>query len=177
MEELIAKRYINALKQATDAASLEAVSSVFDALASAFEDAKFNQIMESSDIDAAKKEALLLAAVKAAGSEQVNNLIRLLVENGRIGIIPVMASVLKKEIASMKKSYAGVVYSNSDIDAKALEGLAAGLGKRVDATIALDFVKSDFDGIKVEVADLGVEINFSKSRLNKQLVEFISKAI
>jgi F-type H+-transporting ATPase subunit delta len=177
MEELIAKRYINALKQATDAASLEAISTVFEALASAFKDAKFNQIMGSSDIDAGQKEALLLDAVKAAGSEQVNNLVKLLVENGRIAIIPALAAELNKEIARMNKSYTGVVYSNSDIDAATLEGLAQGLGKRVDATVALDFVKSDFDGIKVEVADLGIEIDFSKSRMNKQLIEFISKAI
>ena len=177
MEELIAKRYINALKQTMDAASMEAVAAVFEGLATSFEDAKFNQIMNSSDVSAQDREALLLDAVKAAGSEQVNNLVKLLVEKGRVNVIPAMATELKKEIARTNKSYAGVVYSDSDIDANTMEGLAAGLGKRVDAQIALDFVKTDFDGIKLEVADLGIEINFSKSRLNKQLVEFISKAI
>jgi F-type H+-transporting ATPase subunit delta len=177
MKELIAKRYINALKQTVDASSLEAVSDVFETAAACFKDAKFNQIMNSSDVSADQKEALLLDVVKAAGSEQVNNLVKLLIENGRIAIIPALATELKKEIARMKKSYSGIVYSNSDIDKNTIEGLAAGLGKRVDAQIALDFVKTEFDGIRVEVADLGVEINFSKSRINKQLVEFISKAI
>ena len=177
MEALIAKRYITALKQTMNEASLEASSTLFDALALCFEDAKFVQIMRSSDIGSDQKEALLLEAVKAAGSEQVNNLVKLLVENGRVFIIPAIASELKKEIARMTKKYTGVVYSNSDIDATTIEGLASGLGKRVDATIALDFVKSDFDGIKVEVADLGVEINFSKSRMNSQLVDYILKAI
>jgi F-type H+-transporting ATPase subunit delta len=177
MEELIAKRYIDALKQTMDAGSMEAVASVFDGLAASFEDAKFDQIMNSSDVSAQDREALLLDAVKAANSEQVNNLVKLLVEKGRVNVIPAMATELKKEIARTNKSYTGVVYSDSDIDANTMEGLAAGLGKRVDAQIALDFVKTDFDGIKVEVADLGIEINFSKSRLNKQLVEFISKAI
>lgn len=177
MEALIAKRYINALKETMDAASLEATGGLFDALASAFKDAKFEQIMRSSDIDADQKEGLLLDVVKAAGSEQVNNLVRLLVENGRVTIIPALAEELRKEIARMNKRYSGVVYSNSEMDASALEGLATGLGKRVDATISLDFVKSDFDGIKVEVSDLGIEIDFSKSRANKQLIEHISKAI
>lgn len=177
MEELIAKRYINALKQVVDPASLEAVSAVFNGLASSFCDAKFNQIMNSSDVSTEQKEALLLDAVKAAGSEQVNNLVKLLVEKGRINIIPALAKELDKEIARMNKRFTGVVYSDTEIDGPTLEGLAAGLGRRVDAQIALDFVKTDFDGIKVEVADLGVEINFSKSRLNKQLTEYISKAI
>jgi F-type H+-transporting ATPase subunit delta len=177
MEELIAKRYINALKQTMDATSIEAAAAVFNGLAASFEDAKFNQIMKSSEVSAQDREALLLDAVKAAGSEQVNNLVKLLVEKGRVNVIPAMAAELKKEIARTNKSFAGVVYSDTDIDANTMEGLAAGLGKRVDAQIALDFVKTDFDGIKVDVADLGIEINFSKSRLNKQLDEFISKAI
>jgi F-type H+-transporting ATPase subunit delta len=177
MEELIAKRYVNALKQTCDEASLEAVSALFDGLAVSFKYAKFNQIMESSDVSSDQKEALLLDAVKPAGSEQVNNLVKLLVEKGRIAVIPAMAVALRKEIARMKNSYTGVVYSNNDIDAATIDGLAAGLGKRVDANIVLNFVKTDFDGIKVEVADLGVEINFSKSRMNTQLVEHILKAI
>jgi F-type H+-transporting ATPase subunit delta len=146
-------------------------------LAASFEDAKFNQIMESSDVSSDQKEALLLDAVKAAGSEQVNNLVKLLVEKRRIAVIPAMAVALKQEIARMKNSYTGVVYSNNDIDASTMDGIAAGLGKRVDANIVLNFVKTDFDGIKVEVADLGVEINFSKSRMNTQLVDYILKAI
>ena len=177
MEELIAKRYINALRQTMDEASLEASSTLFDVLALSFKDAKFTQIMKSSDVSSDQKEALLLDAVKGAGSEQVNNLVKLLVENGRIFIIPAMAAELKKEIARMTKKYNGVVYSNSDIDAATLEGLASGLGKRVEASIVLDFIKTDYDGIKVEVADLGVEINFSKSRMNSQLVDYILKAI
>jgi F-type H+-transporting ATPase subunit delta len=177
MEALIAKRYINALKKSTDEASLEAICDLFSSVAESFKDAKFNQIINSSDIAAEQKEALLLDAVKPAGSEQVNNLVKLLVENGRITIIPTLAKELKKELAAMKKSYTGTVSSNTALDAGALEGLASGLGKRLDATIELAFAQTDFDGIKVEVADLGIEINFSKSRLNKQLVEHISKAI
>ncbi len=177
MEELIAKRYVNALKQTCDEASLEAIGILFEAVAASFEDAKFNQIMFSSEVSAEQKEALLLDAVKAAGSEQVNNLVKLLVEKGRIGIIPAMAQVLKQEIARMKNSFSGVIYSKNDIDAATVEGLATGLGKRVGANIVLELVKNDFDGIKVEVADLGVEINFSKSRMNTQLVEHILKAI
>jgi len=177
MEELIAKRYISALKQTMDAASLEGVSTVFSVLAESFSNAKFVQIMMSSDVSDSDKEAFLLGAVKAAGSEQLNNLVKLLVEKGRVGIIPAMATELRKEIARSKKSFSGVIYSNSDIDAATISGLASGLGKRVDAEIALAFVKNDFDGVKVEVADLGVEINFSKSRMNTQLVEHILKAI
>jgi F-type H+-transporting ATPase subunit delta len=133
--------------------------------------------MSSPTTTASEKEALLLEGVKSAESTQVENLIKLLVENGRINIIPAMANELQKEIARSSKSYQGTVYSNSDIDDAVMAGLSENLGKKVDASITLDFVKSDLDGIKVEVEDLGIEVNFSKSRLNMQIIDHILKAI
>ncbi|MEA3372579.1 MAG: F0F1 ATP synthase subunit delta [Campylobacterota bacterium] len=177
MEELIAKRYVKALQHSSSEADLENFSLLFSTLAAEFSNPKFDQIINSSDVSAAQKETLLLESVKSAQSDTINNFVKLLVENGRINIIPAVAKVLDKEIAKAKKSYSGVVYSNSDIDAGTITGLSAGLGKKVDASITLEFVKSDFDGIKVEVEDLGIEVNFSKSRINMQLIEHILKAI
>jgi F-type H+-transporting ATPase subunit delta len=84
---------------------------------------------------------------------------------------------MRKDVAATSKNYSGVIYSDSDIDAKVLDDLSAGLGKKFDSKISLEFVKNDFNGIKVDVADLGVEINFSKSRINSQMIEHIIKAI
>jgi len=177
MKELIAKRYVKALGEATGSESLVNVAEVFNAVAASFSDKKFLQIMENPDVSKTDKESILLDAVKSAESGKLNNFIKLLVENGRIDIIPAMAEEMRKEIARSSKNYSGVVYSNEAIDAKTLQDLSEGLGKKVDATVVLDFVKSDIDGLKVEVSDLDMEINFSKSRVNAQLVEHILKAI
>jgi len=178
MEELIAKRYVKALASTVDAAALEKIATTFGSLACAYQDEpKFQQILVATDVSNADKAALLLDAVASAKSEPVNNMMKLLVQNGRVAVIPAIAKELKKAIARQNKSYTGAVYSNSGIDAKTLEGLSAGLGKKVDASIALEFVQTDFNGIKLEVEDLGIEINFSKSRMDMQLVEHILKAI
>ena len=60
---------------------------------------------------------------------------------------------------------------------KVLKELGDGLGKKFDSKITLSYIKSNFDGIRVDVEDLGIEISFSKSRINKQIVEHILKAI
>ena len=177
MQELIAKRYVKALIEAVGADSLENVATIFNALSSSFSEPKFVQIMSSTDIASTDKEAILLAAVEKAGSNELNNFMKLLVEQKRINIIPTIAQELTKAIARATKQYSGVVYSDSDIDASSLTGLSEGLSKKVDATVTLKSVKTDFDGIKVEVEDLGLEVNFSKTRLNTQLVEHILKAI
>ncbi len=177
IEEMIAKRYIAALRQATVAEAFEAMSTLFEGLAAEFQNDKFYQIVMSPNVSKEQKRDLLLAAVKGAKSKEVENLLSLLVENGRIGIIPAMAVEMRKALARQKNSFTGQVYSDSQMDAQTLAGLSEGLSKKVGSTIALDFVKSDFDGVKVEVEDLGIEINFSKNRLNTQLIDHILKAI
>lgn len=177
MQELIAKRYVKSLGEATGAESLVNIAEIFNAITASFSDSKFIAIMENPEVANADKESILLEAVKSANSDKLNNFIKLLVENGRISIIPAMAEEMRKEIARGSKNYSGVVYSNEDVDAKTLTDLSSGLGKKVDATVELTFVKSDYDGLKVEVADLDMEINFSKTRVNAQLVEHILKAI
>ncbi len=177
MEELIAKRYLKAIKQSSDAKIMQDIALIFSVLAESFKDEKFYQIINNPDVSKTQKSDILLSSVKSADSKDVNNLIKLLVENNRISIIPAIAEIMRKDIANTSKSYSGVVYSNSDIDAKVIDGLGSGLGKRFNSNITLKFIKSDFNGIKVDVEDLGIEISFSKSRINSQIIEHIAKAI
>mgnify|MGYP002711986558 CR=1 FL=1 len=177
MEELIAKRYIKAIKQDSDIEKMKSIASIFSVLAEAFEDKKFNQIINNPDISKKEKSDILLSAVKSAESKEVENLIRLLAEHNRISIIPSIAEVMRKDIAKTSKTYSGIVYSDSELDAKTIEELGEGLGKRFDSNISLKLVKDNFNGIKVDVEDLGVEISFSKSRINSQIIEHIAKAI
>ncbi|MDO9266075.1 MAG: F0F1 ATP synthase subunit delta [Sulfurimonas sp.] len=177
MEELIAKRYLKAIKQRSNAESMQNIALIFSVLAEAFNNEKFNQIINNPDVSKNQKSEILLAAVKSAGYKDVENLIKLLAEHNRINIIPAIAEVMRKDIAKTTKIYNGIVYSDSDINSKVIEDLGNGLGSRFDSKISLKFVKDNFNGIKVDVEDLGVEISFSKSRINNQMIEHIIKAI
>jgi F-type H+-transporting ATPase subunit delta len=177
MEELIAKRYIKALKASSNLESMESISDIFSGLADAFKDDKFVSIIQNPNVNMQAKSKILLDAVKNANSDKINNFIKLLAENKRIDIIPAIAKELKKDVAKSTKTYNGVVYSDSDIDAKLIEGLSAGLGKKFNSKISLKSVKNDFSGIKVDVEGLGIEINFSKDRIDSQIIEHIIKAI
>ncbi len=177
MEELIAKRYIKALKIGSDVESMTNVTSVFSALSDSFKDDDFVKVIDSPNVKQDEKLSILLDAVKSAESNQIDNLIKLLVENKRINIIPAMAVELKKDLAVSTKTYYGIISSDSDIDPKLVEELSSGLGKRFDSKITLTSIKSDFNGIKVDVEGLGVEINFSKDRIDSQFIDHIIKAI
>ena len=177
MEKLIAKRYIKALKESFDTELMGNVNSVFFALAESFKNEKFIQIIDNPNVSNKDKSDILLKAVESAKSEKINNLIKLLVENKRITTIPAIAEALRKDVALSTKTYKGIIYSNRDVDAKVIQELSGSLSKKFDSKISLVFIKNNFDGIKVDVEDLGLEINFSKTRINNQLIEHIIKAI
>ena len=177
MEELIAKRYIKAIKSSSDIATLSNMSEIFSVIAESFKNDKFTQIINNPNVSQNQKSDILLDAVKSANSNEVDNLIKLLSEHNRLNIIPAIAEVMRKDLADTSKTYAGVVYSDSDIDAKVIQDLSDGLGRKFGSNISLTFVKDDFNGIKVDVEDLGIEINFSKTRINNQIIEHIVKAI
>ncbi len=177
MEELIAKRYIKALKSSSDLESMKEMTTIFSALAESFKNDKFLNIIDNPNVNVKDKSTILLDAVKKANSTKINNLIKLLVENKRINIIPAIAKELQKDVANSTKIYEGVVYSDTDIDMKLIEDLSAGLSKKFDSKISLHAVKNDFNGIKVDVEGLGIEINFSKDRIDSQIIEHIIKAI
>ena len=177
MEELIAKRYVKALLSDSDIAFVQNVTVLFESLAESFTNEKFLNIIGNTEISAEKKADLLLEAVKPAESERVNNFVKLLVENKRINIIPAIAEELRKYVANATKTYDGTVYSDTEIQANVLNDLSNGLSKKYDSKIVLAFEKTDFNGIKVEVNDLGIEVNFSKDRINSQIIEHIIKAI
>jgi F-type H+-transporting ATPase subunit delta len=177
MEELIAKKYIKALKSNSDIASMEDATTIFTALAESFKNEKFVAVVMNPNVNSKDKADILLDSVKSANSDKVNNLIKLLVENKRIEVIPAIAQELHKDMAHQTKTYTGVVSSDSEIQDSVLKELSSGLSKRFDSTISLQFVKNSFDGIKVEVEGLGVEINFSKERIKHQIIQHIIKAI
>jgi len=174
---LIAKRYIKPLTELTDQNGLDNLSELLNSVASAYENDKFITIMCSNDVSKETKTTLVLDMVAPANSTIANNLIKLLAENGRLNLLPVLAQELAREISRIKRLYKGRVYCDSVIDKDSIDTIARDLGKKVGATISLEFVESSFDGVRVEVDDLNIEINFSKNRLNAQLIEHILKAI
>ena len=177
MVDLIAKRYITALKQNAKAKDLKVISDIFAELALSFENANFTNIINNPSVKTEDKTNILLDAVKSAKSVVLNNLIKLLSEHKRLNIIPAISTELKKDLAKTNKSFSGVVYSDEKITAKVIKDLSTGLGAKYDSKITLEFVQNDFNGIKVDVEDLGIEINFSKTRINNQIIDHIVKAI
>ena len=75
MEELIAKRYLKAIKQNSTTESINIMASVFSVLAKSFKDERFNQIINNPDVSKNQKLEILLSEVKSAASKDIEKLI------------------------------------------------------------------------------------------------------
>jgi len=176
MGELVAKKYVKALISAVSLDELEDISLIFDSLTKAFKSKKFKDIILSPEISIDKKESLILSIFNTK-NKKVENLLRLIVQNGRAMDIPEISKVLKHELAIRKNEFNGLLISNQKIDDSDLKDIEQKVSKRLNATIHLDNVVKDYNGLKVEIDDLGVEIAISADRLKSQLVEHVLKAI
>jgi F-type H+-transporting ATPase subunit delta len=105
------------------------------------------------------------------------NLLRLLSEKNRFSVIPEICTALENQNALLKNEYLGTVYSNSSLSSGEITSLEAQFSKKFGSTIKLEQKNSSNDGVKVEINGLGIEIGFSREKIQAQLLNHILKAI
>lgn len=177
MSSLIAKRYVNALLEGADKNEYEAFLTVLAGVSNSFENEKFKSVIYSPNISSEEKKTIILEAIKPYSNEKINSFVTLLADRNRLFVIPNIAEEIRLAIAAANNTYSGVVYSKNKLEAGELELLSSSLSKKLNSNIALTQDGSEYDGIKIEVEDLGVEVSFSQSRIRAQMIEHILKAI
>lgn len=176
MRDLVAKRYVKALLAGLSGDEFERFLKVLSEISSAFLSDKFKNIISSPTISGKQKIDLLLSFVDEK-DEKFLNFIKLLGENNRLEILPNIVDELLLQKAKNDNIYHGKIYANEDISAGQVANLQESFSKKFNAKIILEVVKSDYNGIKIELDDLGVEASFSIDRLKAQMSEYILKAI
>ena len=175
MEELIAKRYAKALSSVSN--DVSGISDIFNVLTAAIDVPEVQAVLNSPIVANEKKTEMILSALGKGVDSTLENFIKILGENKRLDLIPAIAKVLNADLQKVSNEYDGVVKSKKALDATALKNLEKTLKKYTGSTIKLTQEKSDLDGLRVSVDDLGIEVNFSKQRVKEQLIDFIKKSL
>jgi F-type H+-transporting ATPase subunit delta len=173
---LIAKRYVKALIGGKDVESISKIENQLKLIASAYSDDKFLSIISSIDVTTDKKVELILSFVDGC-EESVKNLIKLLGDNRRLSIIPEISCEVAAQLSVLSNNYNGVVYSNEALSSEYMANITEKFSQKFNVTLSLENEVCDYDGIKVDIDGLGVEIGFSNERLKSQMIEHILKAV
>ena len=107
----------------------------------------------------------------------LGNFIKLLGEKRRLALLPFIANELNTQIAKMNNNYIGVIYTGQELSNDYVSSIEEQFSKKFDVKLSLSQNIGDYDGIKVDIDGLGVEISFSKDRLKSQLIDHILKAV
>jgi len=177
MEELIANRYVNALVDVTSAEQRTEFSEVLSAIAGLFKDDSTAEMLTSPLVSAEQKTSFVLDGLGKECDLKLQNFIKIIGENGRLDLLPVISKKLHQAIQKESNNYEGIVLSSSTLPDSEISDLEASLKTYTGSSIKLTQEKSDLDGIKVSVEDLGIEVNFSKQRVKEQLIDFITKSL
>lgn len=176
MIDLVAKRYVKALLDGSNITQVNAVCDELNKISSAYADEKFVAIVSSSEIANSKKVEFIISLVDNI-STTTQNLIKLLSDNKRLNIIPFIFHELRNQISVLNNSYTGVVYTNKKLDSSYVDSITEKFSKKFNINLTLEQNICDYDGIKVDIDGLGVEISFSKERLKSQMIDHILKAV
>ena len=98
MSTAIAKKYVNALIESCDDATLANVYNGLLCMNDAFKIAKFNNIILSPDVSQKNKEALVLSLVDVKEAKFIN-FIKLLALNDRLALLPIIVKELGYQIS------------------------------------------------------------------------------
>jgi len=172
MEELIAKRYATALSSVSK--DIASIAEVLNVLTEAIDNNEVKTALTSPIVTAEKKTEMILSALGKKADGILVNFIKVLGENKRLDLIPAITKVLNADLQKESNQYEGVLKSKKTLGDKELSKLEETLKRYTGSTIQ---EKTDLDGLRVSVDDLGIEVNFSKQRVKEQLIDFIKKSL
>jgi F-type H+-transporting ATPase subunit delta len=101
---------------------------------------------------------MILSALGNDVDTTLVNFIKILGENKRLDLIPAIAKVLNAELQKESNKYEGVLKSSKKLGKEELSKLEKTLEKYTGSKIKLTQEKTDLDGLRVSVDDLGIRL-------------------
>jgi F-type H+-transporting ATPase subunit delta len=151
----LARPYAEALFDVASRGDLSAVTQQVNALAAVTADTQLRQFADSPKVDSSQVFQLIKSVVPVAMSAPVENLLRAIIDNGRLTVLPEIA----EQFHALANAGAGVsdatVYSAFPIESAQLPGVVSALERRfrrkLNATVTIE--PDLIGGIRVVVGD------------------------
>lgn len=176
MNEIIAKKYVGALLDTLKPEEIAEIDASLRDINSAFSLEKFKDILAfpaSSD----QQKAEFVLSMTDCQNANLKSFLSTLAKAKRLDVLPQIYKEFSYQKALRDNTFVGVIYSSFDLSEEYKKELEEKFSKKLNANIHFEAKKSDYDGIKIELADLGFEASFSMSLFKSKLNEYILKAI
>ena len=167
----IARPYAEALDRSVSGAAALALIPQLQALAAVAANSDMKQLADNPKVTSAQVLDVITAVAKTALDAKVSNLLRAVVENGRLSALPEIAAQFNALVKSRSGTSDATIESAFPIDAALLAQVVAALekrfGRKLNASVVVD--PELIGGIRVvvgdEVLDTSVRARLEKMRL------------
>ena len=177
MEKLIAKKYARALMESGNESQVGQWLDVLRGVAAALQEPAMHDWIASPLVENTRKAEVLIAALGDLAESPVVNLIQLMAQKGRIGLIPELVSIIDFERKKASNRFTGRVRTDAKLSKASLKRLEQTLAAYSGAEIHLEQETGDQPGLKAEVEELGIELSFSREKIKQALIDHIQKAL
>ena len=166
----IARPYAEALFKASTS-DLSSVANWVDELATIAANPQLLQFADSPKVTSAQVFDLMVGIAKSALTDAARNFLQAVIENGRLSVLPEIASQFRALKNAQSGSSDAVVFSAFAIDASALAAVALSLEKRFDRklNVSVELQPELIGGIRVVVGDEVLDTSV-KARLEQMKV-------
>lgn len=167
----IARPYAEALFRAVGGDNARDLVAQLDAVSLVAGDAQLRQYADSPKVNAAQVFDLISSVAKAALSTKVANLLKTVIENGRLVALPEIAAQFRALVNASSGVSDATIYSAFALDAAqttdAVATLEKRFGRKLNAQVVVD--ESLIGGIRVVVGDEVLDTSI-KARLERMKV-------
>ncbi|GEM_PF-1070717 len=175
MVSSISKKYTKAFIVSQSSAELQGSYEALSNIAVALKISKFQDILGSREVSNEQKSSFL---IEISGSKNAKfiSFVALLLKSKRVDIIPAVAEGIREFLSAKSGKARGVVLASFGVGSAELSEISKTLSLKLQREIELSFRKVDanlFSGIKVEIGDLGVEVEINKNALQKSVITHI----
>jgi F-type H+-transporting ATPase subunit delta len=167
----IARPYAEALFQVAGKGDLKQASEQLDAIAAVAANAQMRQYADNPKATVDQVFDVITAVVKSPLSDATRNLLRAIIENGRLAALPEVAVQFHALVSERSGVSEATVYSAFPIDAAQLTAVVASLEKRFGRklTASVQVEPELIGGIRVVVGDEVLDTSV-KARLEQMKV-------
>ncbi len=176
MNEVIAKKYVKALLESLELNELNEINEALGKIDSAFGIEKFIDILILPSLNAKAKADFVLSLTDST-NEKLKNFLYTLATAKRLEILPHIYREFSYQKSLKDNAFKGIIYSSFELSQANKKELEDKFSTKLNANINFDSKKTNYDGIKIELSDLGFEASFSMSLFKAKLSEYILKAI
>ncbi len=178
----LSKRYSKALigSYQGDSNKLKAAYNSLIKINQAFSISKFRDIQSLSNVDKGAK-AELIKLVAENNDEYFGRFLNLLIKENRLKLSDAIAEEIRMFLIAQGGVFSGVCNATFEISDGVKNEIAQAISKKIGKNIELSLNKvaktDDFDGIKVDIKDLDIEVVLNKPLIAKELIASVLQQI